>query len=84
MECVLPELSADDGPPRAERDDPMNELILKAHARVCQRMFELTEEPERGDGPVDNAWLIAGGAAAAAALVAIVTAVVQTRGAAIK
>lgn len=62
----------------------MNELILRTHARVSQRMYEMTEEPERGDGPVDNAWIIAGGAAAAAILVGVVTAVVNQRVGAIK
>lgn len=62
----------------------MNQLILRTHARLSQRMYEITTEPERGDGPVDNAWIIAGGAAAAAILVGVVAAVVQSKTGAIK
>ena len=57
----------------------MNKLILDMHARVSQRMYELTEEPERGDGPVDNAAIIAGGAAAAVILVGVIAAVVPNK-----
>lgn len=57
----------------------MHEMILRAHTRASQRMYELTTEPERGDGPTDNAWIIAGGVAAAGVLVAAVAAAVQSR-----
>lgn len=55
--------------------DKMLELYVATQAR----WNELLEQPERGDGPVDNAWIIAGGVAAAGILVAAIAAAVSNR-----
>lgn len=53
--------------------------LTRLHITLTTRVHDLLEQPERGDGPVDNAWIIAGMVAAAGIIVTAVGAAVNSR-----